>query len=325
MSGMVVCAEPLGAQAGLSILRKGGNAVDAAIAAGFAEGASNPIMSGIGGSGTMVLHLARTGEQVALDFWGVCGSGGDLGALAERYLGQDGACTRYHVRDRLNEVGHTASLVPGFVRGTHTAWQRFGSGKLNWGDLLEPAIRIARDGFEVYPYVYYSWQRGAGFGGHDIHGRSLSCPAAAAIYTNQGNPWEVGERVVQADLARTLTRIAVDGPDVFYRGEIGAAIGRDFEEHGGFLRASDLESYEPVFNPPVRGTYRDLEIASDSAPGSGALVVEILQAAEQFGIGALEWGSAEYVDRLGGSSPWCSPTAPATWAIPASLTSRSTS
>jgi len=130
MSGMVVCAEPLGAQAGLSILRKGGNAVDAAIAAGFAEGASNPIMSGIGGSGTMVLHLAGTNEQVALDFWGVCGSGGNLGALAERYLGQDGACTRYHVRDRLNLVGHTASLVPGFVRGTHTAWQRFGSGKL---------------------------------------------------------------------------------------------------------------------------------------------------------------------------------------------------
>lgn len=299
MPGMVVCAEPPAAQVGLSILRKGGNAVDAAIAAGFAEGVSNPIMSGIGGSGTMVIHRASTGEQIALDFWGVCGSGGDLRALAESYLGQEGACTRYRVRGRTNELGHTASLVPGFVRGTHTAWRQYGSGKLSWGDLLEPAIRIARDGFEVYPYVFRSWQRGAGFGGQDIHGRLMACPAAAAIYTDSGRPWEVGERVIQSDLARTLERVGRDGPDVFYRGEIAEAIARDFEANGGYIRKRDLEEYEPVFHMPVRGGYRDVQIVGDSAPGSGALVVEILQAAELFGIGNLDWNSADYIDRLG--------------------------
>jgi gamma-glutamyltranspeptidase/glutathione hydrolase len=296
---MVVCAEPPAAQVGASILAAGGNAVDAAIAAGFAEGLSNPIMSGIGGSGTMVLHLAATGEQHALDFWGICGSGIDLAAHAASYLGQDGACTRYHTRGRISEIGYKASLVPGFVRGTHLAWQRFGSGKLTWGDLLEPSIRIARDGFDVYPYVYRSWQRGAGFGGQDIHARIMACPAAAAIYTRDGNPWLVGERVFQPDLAKTLERIAKDGPDVFYRGEIGEAIARDFEANGGYIRKADLEEYAPVINPVVRGQYREFEIATDSAPGSGALVVEILQAAEAFGIGTLEWGSPEYVDRLG--------------------------
>src|ERR1700730_1804446 len=110
MPGMVVCAEPPAAQVGANILAAGGNAVDAAIAAGFAEGVSNPIMSGIGGSGTMVLHIAATGQQIALDFWGVCGSGIDLAAHAESYLGQDGACTRYHVRGRTSEIGYKASL-----------------------------------------------------------------------------------------------------------------------------------------------------------------------------------------------------------------------
>lgn len=299
MPSMVVCAEPRGAQTGLEILRRGGNAVDAAIAAGFAEGASNPIMSGIGGSGTMMLHLAATGEQVALDFWGVCGSGGDLKALADSYLGQDGACTKYRVRDRTTEAGHSASLVPGFVRGAHTAWQRFGSGRLAWGDLLEPAIRIARDGFEVYPYVYRSWKAGSGFGGQDINSRLRACPAAAAIYTDNGRPWEIGERVVQADLARTLERIAREGPDVFYHGEIGEAIAHDFEVNGGYIRKRDLEEYAPVFNPPPRGSYRDLAIVSDGPPGSGTLVIEILQAAEALGIGALEWSPPEYIDRLG--------------------------
>jgi gamma-glutamyltranspeptidase/glutathione hydrolase len=299
MAGMIVCAEPPAAQAGIEMLRKGGNAVDAAIAAGFAEGVTNPIMCGIGGSGTMMLHLAASGEQVALDFWGVCGSGGDLKALADSYLGQDGACTRYHVRGRTTEVGHSASLVPGFVRGTHTAWQRFGSGKLAWGDLLEPAIRLARDGFEVYPYIYQIWRRGGSFSGHDIFGRLSANPAAAAIYTNDGRPWEVGERFVQRELARTLERIAHDGADVFYHGEIGAAIARDFEANGGYIRKRDLEEYEPVFNPPVRGGYRDMEVVSDHAPGSGTLVVEILQAAEAFRIGSLPWNSPEYVDRLG--------------------------
>src|SRR4051812_14687773 len=98
MPGMVVCAEPPAAQVGANILSAGGNAVDAAIAAGFVEGVTNPMLCGIGGSGTMVLHLAATGEQVALDFWGVCGSGGDLKALADSYTGQDGACTRYRIR-----------------------------------------------------------------------------------------------------------------------------------------------------------------------------------------------------------------------------------
>jgi gamma-glutamyltranspeptidase/glutathione hydrolase len=299
MPGMVVCAEPPAAQVGANILAAGGNAVDAAIAAGFAEGASNPIMSGIGGSGTMVLHLAATGQQIALDFWGVCGSGIDLAAYAQSYLGQDGACTRYHVRGRTSEIGYKASLVPGFVRGVHLAWRRFGSGRLAWAELLEPSIRLARDGFDVYPYVYRSWQSGVGFAGQDIHARIMACPAAAAIYTRNGHPWKVGERVVQADLANTLERIAREGPDVFYVGEIGDVIARDFETHGGHIRKPDLEAYAPVFNPPVRGKYRDFEIVSDSAPGSGALIVESLQAAEAFGIGALEWGSPEYIDRLG--------------------------
>lgn len=299
MPSMVTCPEPLAAQAGLTILRKGGNAVDAAIAAGFVQGVCNPVLCGIGGSGTMVLHLAGSGEQFALDFWGVAGSGGDLDDLAARYTGQDGAVTHYHVRGDVTSQGHSASLVPGFVRGTHTAWQRFGSGKVSWAELLEPAIRIALEGFEVYPYVYNNWSPKKGFAGTNTHALLKSNPATAAIYTNNGAAWEVGERLISTDYGRTLQRIAEEGPDVFYSGEIGDMIVRDFEANGGWIRKQDLENYTPVYNAPTRGKYRDMDIVSDSGPGSGTLIIETLQAAEAYGIGELEWNSPEYIDRLG--------------------------
>ena len=118
------------------------------------------------------------------------------------------------------------------------------------------------------------------------------------IYTDNGRPWEVGERVIQADLARTLERIAREGPDVFYRGEIGDAIARDFEANGGYIRKRDLKGYSRSSTAGPRHLSR-LPRCLGQRSGLGTFVVEILQAAEAFGIGELEWNSAEYVDRLG--------------------------
>ncbi|MDX9831650.1 MAG: gamma-glutamyltransferase [Anaerolineae bacterium] len=297
-SSMVVCAEPPAAEAGAAMLRRGGNAMDAAVAASFAQGVTNPMLCGIGGKGVMTVYRAATGEMAGLRFWGEAGSKAHAALFAGDYVGQEGAVTGYIVQGDRNCLGYESIMVPGFVRGIHDGWQRFGSGRIPWGDLLEPAIRLARDGFEVYPYLYRFW--GPNGIGDRIDGltRLTVTAASAAVYTHHGRTYAPGECLVQADLGRTLERIARDGPEAFYSGEVARAIAADVEANGGLFTLRDLAEYRTLSGEPIIGTYRGYQVLSDRPPGCGVLLVELLNVAEGWDLRAMGWNSPKYLDKI---------------------------
>jgi gamma-glutamyltranspeptidase/glutathione hydrolase len=268
--GMVSAGHRLAAEAGVEMLRRGGNAVDAAVATAWAVSVVEPWMSGVGGVGAMVVH--HRGRQVTVDF----GLRAPLAARADMYtLVPDGGSQGQYgwpaVKDEENQVGHRAVGVPGVVAGLCLAHARFGA--LPREAVMEPAVALAADGFEADWYTSL------------ILGLDLAVlarfPGAAAIFLAGGavppRPsvlLSVPDRIVQRDLAETLRRIARDGPDAFYRGEIATALADDMRAHAGLLVEDDLTAYRPrVDEHGQRGVYRTLDVVG--VPGAtGALVVQ---------------------------------------------------
>jgi gamma-glutamyltranspeptidase/glutathione hydrolase len=294
--GTVVCPQPLAAAAGGRILESGGDAVDAAIAVAFAQGVVDPMMCGLGGTGRMLVYRAssQTVEHIA--------AGSRAGSRARpdtfRYKASVGTPeTPYVVEGHENLVGYKATTIPGLVRGLWDAHTRYG--RLPWSDLLQPAIELASSGFEVYPYLYRSW---------DPSRKEIACvpPLAklsytdecARIYLHDGKVYAVGEVLKQEDYAATLRRIAAGGADVFYRGDIGRAIADDFERHGGLFTREDLENYKSVVEPATFGTYRGYTIATDGVPGGGPVLIEALNILENLDLPSLGWQSPRYLDVL---------------------------
>ncbi|MEN8144036.1 MAG: gamma-glutamyltransferase [Gemmatimonadota bacterium] len=272
--GMVVSTDSLASAAGLSVLKAGGNAVDAAIAVQFALAVVQPSAGNIGGGGFIVARLADD-TRFALDF-------------RER---APGAATRDMFLDSAGNVtdaslvGHRAAGVPGSVAGMHAAWERYGS--LPWATLLDPAIRLAR-GFEV-----------AG-----QHARSLAFyqdklllfPASAAVFLPGGSAPQVGDTLRQPDLARSLSAIAEDGPAAFYTGWIADSLVAEMERGGGIISHRDLAEYEPAWRTPVEVEYRGYRVLSMPPSSSGGITLgELLNIAEGFDLGSLEWHSADAI------------------------------
>ncbi len=298
-SAMVVCAEPLAAQVGAEILARGGNAMDAAVAAAFAQGVVNPTMCGIGGKGVLTAFRPATGEMTNIRFWGQAGSRARPGIFADDYLGQEGAVTNYRVKGDRNSVGYQSIMVPGFVLGIHEAWRRLGTTRIPWADLLAPAVSLARDGFEVYPYLDKFWGPDSVLGYERALAQMASTPAAAAVYLREGRPYRVGERLVQADYARVLERIAAEGPSVFYQGEVAQAIAADMDANDALFGLDDLRGYQVLIGEPVAGSYRGYDVISDRPPGCGALLIELLNILEGWDIrGSMTWNSPVYLDTI---------------------------
>lgn len=298
MRGVVTCPEHLAAFAGAEILAAGGNATDAAIATAFAQGVVGPKLSGIGGVGVMTAFNASTRSTECIRFWGTAGSKARPDLFAGD-LAQVGENLPVTVRGYRNAVGYLSVLVPGFVRGMHDAFLRHGSGRVSWSHLIAPAIRLAAKGFQVDDYLYRFWRSDTPV--DDIcppYTTLTATPACAAIYTRNGDVYHPGEHLVQADYARTLQCIAEEGAAVFYEGSIGAQIAADIEDHSGLFTKNDLVRYCPLISEPLRGTYRGYEIVSDPPPGSGALVIEILNILEGVDLGVLGWNTPKYFDIL---------------------------
>lgn len=289
MNRIVVCPESLAAAAGAEIFRAGGSAVDAAIATAYAQTVVSPAMTTIAGTGVMNLYHAPTRRNVIIDFLDQAGSA----ARADMFAGA-----------RPGEIlfGYGPILVPTFVRGTQAAFEQFGSGRITWAQLLEPAIRYAEEGFAVYPYLHQYWrsenpvlQTAAPFDGCNM---LTTTPACAEIFTTHGRVPHIGERLSQPDLARTLRRIAVEGPDDFYVGEIGRKMAADLEGHGAPVTRRDLAEYRATVRAPLRGSYRGLAISTDPPPAIGALLVMLLNVLEGYDLTALGQESAAYYDLL---------------------------
>ncbi|HRE20197.1 MAG TPA: gamma-glutamyltransferase [Rhabdaerophilum sp.] len=275
-NGMVSSQERRASAIGVEILKRGGNAIDAAVAVGFALAVTLPRAGNLGGGGFMLVHLARSSETVAIDYREIA----PAAATRDMFLGPDGKPDPAKSRDSGLSVG-----VPGTVRGLALAHEKYGSGKLTLADLIEPAIRLARDGFEVEDDLADSLPGAVA--------KFVRHPASAAIFLREGKPLAVGERLVQADLAGTLDVIAKGGPDAFYTGRIATAIAASVRSAGGVMTEADLAAYRAVVRAPVKGSYRGYEIASMPPPSSGGVhLVQILNVLEGYDLAKLGAGSA---------------------------------
>jgi len=272
--GMVSTTDRVASEVGAEVLRRGGNAVDAAVAAHFALAVVNPEAGNIGGGGFMIVRLAD-GTTAALDFR----EKAPLGATRDMYLDSSGAVSERAL------VGHLAAGVPGSVAGMWEAHRRFGS--LPWADLVHPAINLA-DGIVVHARLASSLRS---------HVEELRrFPATSAIFLGDGQPPRVGDRFVQRDLAATLRRIARDGKDGFYHGETAALIEAEMRRGGGAMTRDDLAAYEAPWRDPIVFEYRDHTVISMPPPSSGGITLaQILNMLEGFDLRSLGYHSPDHV------------------------------
>jgi len=248
---LVVSAHPLASDAGLEMLRKGGNAVDAAVATTFAISVVEPFSAGIGGGGFLLIHDSKRRTIQALDFR----ERAPLKATKNMYLDSSGK-----VRQDASINGYLAVATPGTVAGMYEVHRRYG--KLPWSTIVAPAIRLAKDGFVVENKFVQA-----------VKSREkilTNNQAARAIFTRNGNFYQPGEILVQQDLARTLQDIAVN-PQSFYTGRIAGNIASDMAKNGGLITLQDLKSYQPIWRTPVCGNFRQARVCSMPPPSSGGI------------------------------------------------------
>jgi gamma-glutamyltranspeptidase/glutathione hydrolase len=274
--GMVVAQEKLSAQVGRDVMARGGNAVDAAVATGFAMAVTYPRAGNIGGGGFMVIHLADGNKDVAIDYRETA----PHAATRDMFLGADGKPDPAKSRDSALGIG-----VPGTVAGLSLALKKYGSGKFTLAQLLQPAIVLARDGFIVTDDMADTlpgW-----------HKRLARWPATAKIFSRpDGSSLREGDRLVQTDLATTLEAIAGHGPSGFYEGPVADELVKGIQQAGGILTRDDLKSYQAVEREPMRGSYRGYDIVAMPLPSSGGVVLlETLNILEGFPMHDLAQGS----------------------------------
>lgn len=296
--GVVVAPQPAAASVGAAILADGGNALDAAIATAFAQGVVDPFNGGIGGFGCMLVHDARNRRTTAVSYHGRAGSKARPDVFADDVVGQiHGHAERYEVEAAVNQIGYRSPVVPGVLAGFDAAHRAFG--RLPWKVLLEPAIRLARDGIPLPGEVYAHWTDLTEPGHKSGLERIRATAACAAIFAPGGSVLKPGEMLRQPDYASTLARIAEAGADDFYRGDIAQTIANDFLRNDGLFTSEDLAGYRPDVASPVSGSYRGLRIESSPLPASGIQVIELLNILEQFDIAGLRRDDeARYVHRV---------------------------
>ena len=265
--GVVVCTSATACDAGASILARGGNAVDAAVATAFALAVTHPSAGNIGGGGFMIVRTPN-GGVTAFDYR----ERAPLRSTREMYLGSDGQI----VRER-TDTGYLAPGVPGTVRGLELAHKRFG--KLPWKDVVMPAVVLAEQGFLLPAGLARDLNA-------QLAGEMKPYPASVAAYGKPGGgEWAEGDRIVLADLGKSLRAIATDGADVFYKGWIADRIAEDMDAHGGLITKRDLAGYRAKIRKPVKGTYRDYEIISMPPPSSGGVaLIEMLNILEPYNL-----------------------------------------
>ncbi len=275
---MVVSEAPLATKVGRDILASGGNAVDAAVATAFALAVVHPTAGNLGGGGFAVVRVAP-GKAVALDFRETA----PAAATADMYLDKTGTPTKASL------VGALASGVPGSVAGLYEMHHKLG--KKPWKELVEPAIVLARDGFEVDAMLHAALERGAK--------KLLEFPKTAAIWVPSRIPRAVNATVTIPELAVALERIRDGGADGFYKGETAKAIALEMKSGGGIITAADLANYKPVWRDPLRFGYHGNSIVSMPPPSSGGIVLAMTAAMlERRELGKLPWHGDEHVHWL---------------------------
>ncbi|HEV3061287.1 MAG TPA: gamma-glutamyltransferase, partial [Vicinamibacterales bacterium] len=273
--GIVASQSEIASRIGADAIRDGGTAVDAAVATAFALAVTHPTAGNIGGGG-FIVYRPVTGEPVTYDFR----EKAPAKASPTMWL-KDGQYSA-----EVHHNSHLAVGVPGTVAGLHLAWKE--QGKLPWKRLIDPAVALARDGFTVSDNLSRSLK--------SVQRTMQQYPASVAAFTKNGVPYEAGETLKQPDLARTLERIATQGPAGFYEGETAALVEKEMAAHGGLITRADLKSYAAVRRPVVKGMYRGYDIISMPPPSSGGVgIIEMLNILEGYDLKAMGFSSAAQI------------------------------
>jgi gamma-glutamyltranspeptidase/glutathione hydrolase len=277
-NAMVVTAHPLASKVGVDIMKKGGNAIDAAIAVQFALSVVYPSAGNIGGGGFIVIRR-NDGSVYSLDFREMA----PLGATRDMYLDASG-----QVVSELSRQGHLASGVPGTVDGMLKAHERFGT--LAWKDLLQPAIDLANDGFLL------TRKEASGLNRNRV--MFLSVNTVPPLFTEK-EQWKAGDSIRYPDLAATLSRIQLQGWAGFYEGETARLIEAEMQRGGGLITQEDLQRYQSKWRDPVMGQYKNLKVFSMGPPSSGGIAfLQLLKMLESFPLASYDLYSTAYIHLL---------------------------
>lgn len=282
--GMAVTAHPLASAAAIEVMAAGGNAIDAAVAAGVAITVVEPMMSTIFGNSYLLIRLA-SGEVTALDSYGCAPKAAHADMWEFEPNGNSSESTRRNFRSE----GYQSPLVGGALKGMETAHRRYG--RLPWADVLAPAIRLAEGGFRVSQFFADAVSM--------YLPKIRRFPATAAQFLADGQPRPVGSRLIRGDYAQTLKVIARKGADALYCGEIGQVVADDMARNGGLITLEDLAAYRVLERVPLTGSYRGhgLTVMPPSSSG-GTHVIQMLNILEGYDIGGFGFGSPEAVHLL---------------------------
>jgi gamma-glutamyltranspeptidase/glutathione hydrolase len=276
--GIVASTNEVASRVGVDVLKRGGNAVDAAIAVAFALQVTHPAAGNLCGGGFMMIRL-KNGQTTAIDYREMA----PAAAHRNIYLGKDGKLIE---GEGGSLVGYRAAGVPGTVRGMELALKHYGSGKLNWGQLIEPARQLAANGFEVTYSLSSSLKSNEEY--------LSKYPETRRIYLKSGNLYKEGEIFKQPELAATFSRLQRGGPNEFYEGETARLIVSDMQRNKGLMTLEDLHGYVAKERTPLRGNYRGYEIISMPPPSSGgAVLIEMLNILEGYDLKGVDANSSD--------------------------------
>ena len=257
-SGMVVCVSPDAADVGVAIMKKGGNAVDAAVAVAFAMAVTYPPAGNIGGGGFMLVYPGGKAEPVVFDY---------------REVGPKAINRESFVKEK-DHHSHKTAGVPGTVRGMEMAHKKFG--KLPWADVVTPAAKLAEEGFVLTKTMANSLN-------NILKEKADDTEFQFCFRKPDKTAWKAGDTLIQKDLAWTLKLIATKGPDAFYTGEIGELLDKEMKRGGGYITMEDLAAYKAIERKPIQGAYRGYDVFGPPPPSSGGTcLVEMLNILERF-------------------------------------------
>jgi gamma-glutamyltranspeptidase/glutathione hydrolase len=275
---MAASTSRIASEVGVDVMKRGGNAVDASVAVAFALAVTHPAAGNIGGGGFMMIRL-RDGRTTAIDYREMA----PLAASRDIYLDRSGKLIE---GEGSSLIGYRAAGVPGTVAGMEMALKKYGSGKLTWAQIIEPARRLAADGFPL-SYLYAQDLRES----EELLGRYED---SRRIFLNDGKFYSEGDLLRQPELAATFARMQKDGAREFYEGETARLIAEDMKRHNGLMTLEDLRGYVAKERAPLKGTYRGHEVITMPPPSSGgAVLIEMLNILEGYDLGKMGWSSSE--------------------------------
>lgn len=289
--GIVASTNEVASRVGVDIMKRGGNAVDAAIAVAFALAVTHPAAGNLGGGGFMMIRL-KNGRTTAIDYREMA----PAAATRDIYLDKNGKVIE---GEGGSIEGYRAAGVPGTVRGMELALKKYGSGKLTWSQLVEPARQLAANGFTVTRSLARSLRIKQDIRrGNEVVEEKIEYlakyPETKRIYLRNGNFYNEGDVFRQPDLAATFARLQRGGPNEFYEGQTARMIADDMKRHNGLMTLADLRGYVAKEREPLRGNYRGYEIVSMPPPSSGgAVLIEMLNILEGYDLKKMDWASSD--------------------------------